>query len=112
MAPLELAELKKQLDESLQKGFTPSSSPWACPVLFVKKKNGTDRMVVDYRPINLVMIKNKYPLPWINDLYDQLAGFSVFSKMDLRLGYHQIKIRNGDIPKRPLLVVMVSTSTP
>ena len=100
MAPLELAELKKQLDESLQKGFIrPSSSPWACPVLFVKKKDGTDRMVVDYRPVNLVTIKNKYPLPRINDLYDQLAGSSVFSKMDLRLGYHQIKIRNGDIPK-------------
>ena len=95
MAPLELAELKKQLDESLQKGFIrPSSSPWACPVLFVKKKDGTDRMVVDYRPVNLVTIKNKYPLPRINDLYDQLAGSSVFSKMDLRLGYHQIKIRN------------------
>ncbi len=95
MAPLELAELKKQLDESLQKGFIrPSSSPSACPVLFVKKKDGTDRMVVDYRPVNLVTIKNKYPLPRINDLYDQFAGSSVFSKMDLRLGYHQIKIRN------------------
>ena len=56
-------------------------------------------MVVDYRPVNLVTIKNKYPLPRINDLYDQLTGSSVFSKMDLRLGYHQIKIRNGDIPK-------------
>ena len=64
MAPLEIAELKKQLDESLQKGFIrPSSSSWACPVLFVKKKDGTDRMVVDYRPVNLVTIKNKYPLP-------------------------------------------------
>ena len=100
MAPLELAELKKQLVESLKTGFIrPSSSPWACPVLFVKKKDGTDRMVVDYRPVNLVTIKNKYPLPRINDLYDQLAGSSVFSKMDLRLGYHQIKTRNGDIPK-------------
>ena len=91
---------KKQLDESLKKGFIrPSSSPWACAVLFDKEKYGTDRMVVDYRPVNLVTIKNKYPLPRINDLYDQLAGSSVFSKMDLRLGYHQIKIRNGDIPK-------------
>ena len=62
------------------------------PVLFVKKKDGTDRMVVDYRPVNLVTIKNKYPLPRINGLYDQLAE-------DLRLGYHQIKIQNGDIPK-------------
>jgi hypothetical protein len=84
----------------LEKGFIrPSSSPWAFPVLFAKKKDGTDRMAVDYRPVNLVTIKNKYPLPRINDLYDQLAGSSVFSKMDLRLGYHQIKIRNGDIPK-------------
>ena len=100
MAPLELAELKNQLDESLKKGFIrPSSSHWACPALFVKKKDGTDRMVVDYRPVNLVTIKNKYPLPRINDLYDQLAGSLVFSKMDLRLGYHQIKIKNGDIPK-------------
>ena len=84
----------------MQKGFIrPNSSPSACPILFVKKKDGTDRMVVDYRPFNLVTIKNKYPLPRINDPYDQLAGSSVFSKMDLRLGYHQIKIRNGDIPK-------------
>lgn len=75
MAPLELAELKKQLDESLQKGFIhPSFSPWACTVLFVNKKDGTDQMVVDYRPVNLVPIKNKYPLPRINDLYDQLVG--------------------------------------
>ena len=64
MAPFELAELKNQLDDSLKKDFIrPSSSPWACPVLFVKKKDGTDQMVVDYRPVNLVTIKNKYPLP-------------------------------------------------
>ena len=108
MAPLELVELKNQLDESLKKGFIrPGSSPWACPVLFVKKKDGTDLMVVDYRPVNLVTIKNKYPLPRINDLYDQLARSSVFSKMDLRLGYHQIKIRNRDIPKTAFV-----TSTP
>src|SRR3954449_2203316 len=100
MAPRELAELKIQLEASLAKGFIrPSSSPWGCPVLFVMKKDGTERMCVDYRPLNLAMIKNKYPLPRINDLYDQLAGSCVFSKMDLRLGYHQIKIRNEDIPK-------------
>src|ERR1044071_3127810 len=100
MAPHELAELKTQLDASLAKGFIrPSSSPWGCPVLFVKKKDGTERMCVDYRPLNLATIKNKYPLPRINDLYDQLAGSSVFSKMDLRLSYYQIKIRNEDIPK-------------
>src|ERR1041385_9561547 len=94
MAPHELAELKTQLGASLAEGFIrPSSSPWGCPVLFVKKKDGTEMMCVDYPPLNLATIKNKYPLPRISDLYDQLAGSSVFSKMDLRLGYHQIKIR-------------------
>src|SRR4051812_32344876 len=100
MAPRELAELKTQLEALLEKGFIrPSSSPWGCPVLFVTKKDGTESMCVDYRPLNLARIKNKYPLPRINDLYDQLAGSSVFSKMDLRLGYLQIKIRNEEIPK-------------
>src|SRR3954464_12775356 len=100
MAPHELADLKTQLEALLDKGFVrPSSSPWGCPVLFVTKKDGTERICVDYRPLNLATIKNKYPLPRINDLCDQLAGSSVFSKMDLRLGYHQIKIRNEDIPK-------------
>ena len=98
MAPHELAELKIQLEALLAKGFIrPSSLPWGCPVLFVTKKDGTERMCVYYRPLNLAMIKNKYPLPRINDLYDQLAGSSVFSKMDLRLGYHQIRIREEDI---------------
>src|SRR4051812_16847963 len=100
MAPHELAELKIQLEALLAKGFIrPSSSPWGCPVLFVTKKDGTERMCVDYRPLNLAMIKNKYPLPRINDLYDQLAGSSVFSKMDLRLGYQKKKIRPEHIPK-------------
>src|SRR3954471_19836462 len=72
-----------------------------CPVLFVTKNDGTKRMCVDYLPLNLATIKNKYPLPSINDLYDQLAGSFLFSKMDLRLVYHQIKIRNEDIPKTP-----------
>src|SRR3954471_16252165 len=100
MAPHELAELTTQLDASLAKGFIlPTSSPWGCPVLFVMKKEGTERMCVDYRPLNLATIKNKYSLPRINDLYDQLGGSAVFSKMDLRLGYHQIRIREEDIPK-------------
>src|SRR3954466_1537855 len=100
MAPHELPELKSQLEVSLAKGFIrPNSSPCGCPVLFVTKKDGTERICVDYRPLKLATIKNKYPLPRINDLYDQLAGSSVFSKMDLRLGYHQIKIKNKDIPK-------------
>src|SRR4051812_45634080 len=100
MAPHEIAELKIQLEALLDKGFVrPSSSPWGFPVLFVMKKDGTERMCIDYRPLNLAMIKNKYPLPRINDLYDQLARSAIFSKMDLRLGYHQIRIREEDIPK-------------
>src|SRR3954471_21245384 len=100
MAPHELAKLKTQLEALLDKGFVlPSSSPWGFPVLFVAKKDGTERMCVDYRPLNLATIKNKYPLPRISDLYDQLAGSAVFCKMDLRLGYHQIRIREEDIPK-------------
>src|SRR4051812_7689613 len=100
MAPHELAELKIELEASLAKGFIrPSSSPRGYPVLFVTKKDGTERMCIDYRPLNLAAIKNRYPLPRINDLYDQLHRSSVFSKMDLILGYHQIKIRNEDIPK-------------
>jgi hypothetical protein len=96
----ELAELKAQLQELLEKGFIrPSSSPWGCPTLFVKKKDQTLRMCVDYRPLNEVTIKNKYPLPLIDILFDQLAGAKVFSKIDLRSGYHQIKIQPEDIPK-------------
>src|SRR3954462_11132959 len=100
MAPHELAKLKTQLEASLDKDFVrPSSLPWGCPVLFVTKKDGTKRMCVDYRPLNLATIENKYPLARINDLYDQLGVSAVFSKMDLRLVYHQIKIRNEDIPE-------------
>ena len=100
MAPKELAEMKKQLEELLEKGFIhPSSSPWGCLAIFVKKKDGTLWMCVDYRSLNVVTIKNKYPLPRIDTLFDQLAGAKVFSKIDLRLGYHQIKIRLQNIPK-------------
>jgi hypothetical protein len=96
----ELAELKKQLQELLVKGFIrPSTSPWGCPALFVKKKDESLRLCVDYRPLNAVTIKNKYPLPRIDVLFDQLVGAKVFSKIDLRSGYHQIKIRANDIPK-------------
>jgi hypothetical protein len=95
-----LAELKTQLQELLDKGFIrPSSSPWGCPALFVKKKDGSLRLCVDYHPLNAVTIKNKYPLPHIDVLFDQLAGAKVFSKIDLRSGYHQIKIRPCGIPK-------------
>jgi hypothetical protein len=99
MPPDELAELKTQLQDLLEKGFIrPSSSPWGCPTIFVKKDQ-TLRMCVDYRPLNEVTIKNKYPLPRIEILFDQLTGARVFSKIDLRSGYHQIRIRPEDIPK-------------
>ncbi|KAK1668747.1 hypothetical protein QYE76_056906, partial [Lolium multiflorum] len=100
MNPAELRELKKQLDDMLHKGLIrPSSSPWRSPVLFVDKKDGANRLCTDYRKLNDVTIKNKYPLPKIEDLFDQLAGATVFSKIDLRTGYHQLKIRATDIPK-------------
>jgi hypothetical protein len=84
----------------LSKGFIcPSSSPWGAPTLFVDKKDGSRRMCVDYRSLNEVTIKNKYPLPRIEDLFDQMRGAKVFSKIDLRSGYHQLKIRLEDIPK-------------
>ena len=88
MAPRELAEMKKQVEELMEKDFIrPSSSPWGCLAIFVKK-DGTLRMCVDYRPLNAVTIKNKYPLPRIDTLFDQLAGAKVFLKIDLRSGYH------------------------
>jgi hypothetical protein len=96
----ELVELKKQIAELQSKGFIrPSSSPWAAPVLFVEKKDGTQWMCVDYRSLNEVTVKNKYPLPRIKDLFDQMKGESVFSKIDLRSEYHQLKIWESDIPK-------------
>jgi hypothetical protein len=100
MAPAELKELKGQLEELLDKGFIhPSASPWGAPVLFVKKEDGSMRLCIDYRELNRVTIKNKYPLPRIDDLFDQLQGAQVFSKIDLRSGYHQLKIKSEDIPK-------------
>jgi hypothetical protein len=100
MPPNELAELKTQLQDLLEKGIIrPSSSPWGCPAIFVKKKDQTLRMCMDYRPLNEVTIKNKYPLPRINILFDQLTRARVFSKIDLRSGYHQIRIQPEDIPK-------------
>jgi hypothetical protein len=100
MTPVELAELKIQLLDLQDKGFIhPSSSPWGCPALFVSKKDKNLRLCAVYRPLNAVTIKNKYPLPHIHVLFDQLAGAQVFSKIDLRSSYHQIKIRAEDIPE-------------
>jgi len=100
MPPNELAELKTQLKELLDKGFIQSSSSeWGCPALFMKKKDQSLCMCVDYRPLNAVTIKNKYPLPLIDILFDQLSKSKVFSKIDLRSEYHQIKICPQDIPK-------------
>jgi hypothetical protein len=96
----ELEELKKQIKELQEKSFIhPSSSPWGASVIFIDKKDDTQRMCVDYQSLNKVTIKNKYPLPRIDDLFDQLRGACVFSKIDLRSGYHQLKIRATDIPK-------------
>ena len=100
MAPTELKELKDQLKDLLDKGFIrPSASPWGAPVLFVRKKDGSLRMCIDYRQLNKATIKNKYPLPRIDDLFDQLQGAKCFSKIDLRSGYHQIRVREKDVPK-------------
>jgi hypothetical protein len=100
MPPNELAELKKQLQDLLTKGLIHlSSSEWGCPALFMKKKDNSLWMCVDYRPLNAVTIKNKYPLPRIDILFDQLSKAKVFSKIDLRSWYHQIKIRPQDVPK-------------
>ncbi|KAI3681416.1 hypothetical protein L6452_36211 [Arctium lappa] len=100
LAPSEMQELSEQLQELLDKGFIrPSSSPWGAPVLFVKKKDGTFRMCIDYRELNKLTLKNRYPLPRITDLFDQLQGASYFSKIDLRSGYHQMRVREEDIDK-------------
>jgi hypothetical protein len=98
--PVELAELKIQLQDLQGKGFIhPSSSPWGCLTLFVSKKDTDLCLCVDYRSLNAVTIKNKYPLPWIDLLFDELVGAQVFSKIDLRSNYHQIKILAEDIRK-------------
>ncbi|GJU28690.1 putative nucleotidyltransferase, ribonuclease H [Tanacetum coccineum] len=100
LAPSEMQELSNQLQELTDRGFIrPSTSPWGAPVLFVKKKDGSFRMCIDYRELNKLTIKNRYPLPRIDDLFDQLQGSSVYSKIDLRSGYHQLRVREKDIPK-------------
>jgi hypothetical protein len=100
LAPSEVREMMTQIQDLLDRGFIrPSSSPWGAPVLFVKKKDGTMRMCIDYRELNKRTIKNKYPLPRIDELFDQLQGASYFSKIDLRSGYHQVRVADEDVPK-------------
>ena len=100
MAPVELKELKAELKDLLDKGFIrPNISPWGAPILFVKKKDESLRMFIDCRQLNKVTIKNKYPLPQIDDLFDQRQRESYFSKIDLRSRYHQLRVRGDDIPK-------------
>ena len=100
MAPVELQELRVQLQELLDKGFIRlSTSPWGAPVLFEKKKDKALRLCIDYRQLNRVTIKNRYLLPRIDDLFDQLRGARVYSMIDLHTGYHQLRVRDTDIPK-------------
>ncbi|GJR90338.1 hypothetical protein Tco_0214349 [Tanacetum coccineum] len=100
LAPLEMQELSDQMQELLDKGFIrPSSPPWGAPVLFVKKKDGSFRMCIDCRELNKLTVKNRYPLLRIDDLFDQLQGSSVYSKIDLRSGYYQLRVREEDISK-------------
>ncbi|GKA81936.1 putative reverse transcriptase domain-containing protein [Tanacetum coccineum] len=100
LAHSEMKELSEQLQELSNKGFIrPSSSPWGAPVLFVKKKDGSFQMCIEYRELNNPTVKNRYPLPRIENLFDQLQGSNVYSKIDLRSGYHQLRVREGDIPK-------------
>jgi hypothetical protein len=108
MAEVELKLLKEELDLLLEKGFIRSSaSPWGSPALFVPKKDGTQRLCVDYRALNAVTIENMYPLPRIDDLMDQLRQAKLFSKIDLRSGYHQMKIRPEDIHKTAFVTVFM-----
>ena len=100
MAPTELKELKAQLEELLSKGIIrPSTSPWGAPILFIKNKYGSLRLCKDYRQLNRATIRNQYPLPCIDDLFDQLHGSQVYSKIDLRSGYHQLRVRENDVSK-------------
>ena len=99
MAPVELQELGVQLQELLEKGLIrPSISPWGTSILFAKKKDKSIQLCIDYRQLNRVTVKNRYPLPRIDDLFDQLRGAQVYSKIDLRIGYHQLRVRETNIP--------------
>jgi len=109
MAPAKLAEFKKQLEDLMEKQFIrPSVSPWGAPMLLVKKKDGSSRLFIDYRQLNKLTIKNKYPFPRIDDLINQLHGAVVFSKIDLRSSYHQILVKVKDVQKTTLDQGMVT----
>jgi hypothetical protein len=100
MSTPELKELQMHLEELLKKGYIrPSVSPWGAPVLFMKNKDGTLRLCIDFRQFNKVTVNNEYPLPRIDDLFDQLKDANIFSKIDLRSGYHQVRIKEEDINK-------------
>nr|GEU46212.1 putative reverse transcriptase domain-containing protein [Tanacetum cinerariifolium] len=110
LAPFETKELADQLQKLSDKGFIrPSSSPWGAPVLFVKKKDGSFWMCIDYRELNKLIVKNRYPLPRIDDLFDQLQGSSVHSKINLRSGYHQLRVLKEDIPKTAFRILRISS---
>ena len=112
MVPSELKELKVQIKDLVNKGFVrPSTSPWGAHFLFVKKNDGSLRLCIEYRELNKVTIRNQYLLPWIDDLFDQLQGARVFSKIDLRSGYHQLKIWSEDVPRQLLEHGMGITSS-
>jgi hypothetical protein len=105
MGTPKMKELQMHLEELLKKGYIrPSVSPWGSPVLFVKKKYGTLRLCIDFRQLNKVTIKNKYPLPRIDDLFDQLKGVIIFLKIDLRSGYHQVRIKEEYINKTIFII--------
>ncbi|KAA0054054.1 RNA-directed DNA polymerase-like protein [Cucumis melo var. makuwa] len=112
MTPPELAELRKQLDELLNAGFIrPAKAPYGAPVLFQKKKDGSLRLCIDYRTLNKLTVRNKYPLPIITDLFDHLHGAKYFSKLDLRSGYYQVRIAEGDEPKTTCITDMVRSNS-
>ena len=100
MSPLELAEAKRQIYELLAMGFIEKSqSPYGAPIQFVRKKDGTLRMCIDYRALNKLTVPNRYPIPRIDDLLDKMQGAQVFNSLDLASGYHQIRISDEDVPK-------------
>lgn len=116
MVPTKLKELKLQVDDMTQKGLIkPSISPWEAPVLFIKEKDSSMRSCINYRELNKVIIKNRYPLTRIDNVFDQLQGMTIFSKIDLRSGYHYLKIKEDDIPKitfSPRLRIFLNINIP